>query len=94
MNRYYYSAPRYNYGHYRPRVTFHYDHGYYHGGYRIGGYYSYRPNTIIIRDYSRYGLYAPPHGHHWVRDPYSGDAVLASIATGAIIGLAVGILAQ
>ena len=94
MNRYYYSAPRYNYGHYRPRVTFHSDHGYYHGGYRIGGYYSYRPNTIIIRDYSRYGLYAPPHGHHWVRDPYSGDAVLASIATGAIIGLAVGILAQ
>lgn len=92
MNRYYYKPPRY----YRPppRVSFHYNHGYHHNGYRIGGYYSYRPNTIIIRDYGRYGLYAPPHGHHWVRDPYSDDAVLASVATGAIIGLAVGLLAQ
>lgn len=92
VNRYYYNSPRY----YRPgpRVNFHYNRGYYHNGYRIGGYYSYRPTTIIIRDYGQYGLYAPPHGHHWVRDPYSNDAVLTSVATGAIIGLAVGILSQ
>lgn len=75
-------------------MVFHYDRGYSHAGYRIGGYYSYRPNTIIIRDYGRYGLYDPPRGHHWVRDPYGDDAVLASVATGAIIGLAVGILSQ
>jgi Ni/Co efflux regulator RcnB len=92
INRYYYSTPSY----YRPRpgISFHYNSGYYHPHYRIGGYYTYGPRTIVIHDYDRYGLYRPPHGHHWVRDGYNGDAVLASVATGAIIGLAVGILAQ
>ena len=95
IHRYRHHTPSYAYPRYStPRVTYHYNRGYYHGGYRIGSSYTYRPNTIIIRDYSRYGLYAPPHGHHWVRDPYSDDAVLASVATGAIIGLAVGILSQ
>ncbi|WP_084398424.1 RcnB family protein [Henriciella aquimarina] len=94
INRYYYSAPRYAYPRPRSRVIFHYNSGYYHNGYRIGGYYDYSPRTIIINDYGRYGLYRPPHGHHWVRDPYSDDAVLTSVATGAIIGLAVGILSQ
>lgn len=94
VHRYYHSTPSYARPHYRPRVVYHYDRGYYHNGYRIGSYYSYRPNTIIIRDYGMYGLYAPPPGHHWVRDPYGQDAVLTSIATGAIIGLAVGILAN
>lgn len=60
--------------------------------YRIGGYYHRHPQTVIIRDYGRYGLYHPPQGHHWVHDHNSGDAVLASIATGAIIGLVVGAL--
>ena len=92
VNRYYYSTPRYF--HPRPGISFHYNSGYHHPRYTIGGYYDYGPRTIVIRDYNRYGLYAPPHGHHWVRDPYSGDAVLASVATGAIIGLAIGILAQ
>lgn len=95
VNRYYYSAPRYYPRHYsRPSISFHYSNGYYHGGYRVGGYYDYSPRTIIIQDYGSYGLYRPPHGYHWVRDPYGQDAILTSVATGAIIGLAVGILSQ
>jgi len=60
--------------------------------YRVGHYYRYHPRTIIITDYRRYGLYDPPYGYHWVRDSDSGDVILASVATGAIIGLAVGLL--
>ena len=92
MNRYYYSTPRWFTP--RPHVSFHYNSGYHHPHYRIGGHYNYGARTIIIRDYGRYGLYPPPHGYHWVRDSHSGDAVLASVATGAIIGLAIGILSQ
>ncbi|MEO1405039.1 MAG: RcnB family protein [Pseudomonadota bacterium] len=62
--------------------------------YRIGGYYGYHTNTIIIGDYGYWGLYDPPHGYHWVHDYDSGDAILASIATGAIIGLVIGALAD
>lgn len=51
-------------------------------------------NTIIINDFGGYGLYAPPAGYHWVCDKGSNDAILASVATGAIIGLAVGVLAD
>ncbi len=93
INRHYYSAPSYAYRS-RPHVSYHYNTGYHHPRYRIGSRYDYSPRTIVITDYDRYGLYRPPHGHHWVRDPYSGDAVLASVATGAIIGLAIGILSQ
>ena len=45
---------------------------------------------MIVHDYRYYGLYDPPRGYHWVHDHGSGDAVLTSIATGAIIGLVVG----
>lgn len=48
---------------------------------------------MIIVDYGLYGLYAPPVGYHWVRDYDSGDAILCSIATGAIIGLTIGAFA-
>lgn len=44
----------------------------------------------MIRDYYSYGLYDPPRGYHWVHDHGSNDAVLRSIATGAVIGLVVG----
>ncbi len=71
---------------------------YYHPGtrprYHIGHHYTYAPGTIYIRNYGHYGLYAPPPGYHWVRDPGSGDAILAAVATGAIIGLAIGALAD
>lgn len=93
INRYYYSRPSYGYRA-TPRANFYYNTGYYHNGYRIGSRYNYRPNTIIIRDYDRYGLYNPPRGYHWVRDRHGDDAILASVATGAIIGLAVGIISQ
>lgn len=75
-----YYGPYYSHG-YRPR-------------YEVGGYYGYAPRrTVYITDYDRYGLYAPPRGHHWVRDYDRGDAILASVATGAIIGLVIGALA-
>ena len=93
VNRYYYNTPSYTYRS-RPTVSYHYNSGYSHPRYSIGSHYNYNPNTIVIRDYNRYGLYNPPHGHHWVRDYNSGDAVLASVATGAIVGLAIGVLSN
>ena len=93
VNRYYYSQPSYTYRT-RPRVNYYYNSGYHHPRYRIGSYYSYGPSTVVISDYNRYGLYSPPRGHRWVHDRGSGDAVLTSVATGAIVGLAIGILSQ
>ncbi len=82
-------------------------HGHYHAGYdhlycphhsgaryHIGGRYNRANTSIVISNYGRYGLHAPPRGHHWVRDRDRGDAILASVATGAIIGLVVGIIAS
>lgn len=79
-------------------VTYGYSYGpYYYSGYSprysVGHYYSYAPRrTVYINNYDHYGLYAPPSGYHWVRDNDRGDAILASVATGAIIGLVVGAL--
>lgn len=64
----------------------------YKSPYRIGGFYGYHRDTVFIKDYWSYGLYDPPRGYHWVRDYNSGDVILASIATGAIIGLIIGAL--
>lgn len=64
----------------------------YSSRYHIGGFYGYHRDTVFIKDYWSYGLYDPPHGYHWVRDYNSGDVILASIATGAIIGLIIGAL--
>ena len=49
------------------------------------GYYLPRPyfSSGYYVDYHRYGLRAPPYGHHWVR--IDGDVVLAAIATGLIV---------
>ena len=92
-------TPSYNY---YPRssvsVTYGYSYGpYYYSGYSprysVGHYYTYAPRrTVYINNYDHYGLYAPPSGYHWVRDYDRGDAILASVATGAIIGLVVGAL--
>jgi len=78
-------------------------HGHHHSGYdhlycpdhsgsryHIGGYYNRSGSSVVISNYDRYGLNRPPRGHHWVRDHDRGDAILASVATGAIIGLVVG----
>ncbi len=70
----------YRYSDYRPR-------------YSVGSSYRCHDRTVYITDYDRYGLYDPPRGYHWVRDNDNGDAVLASVATGAIIGLIVGAIA-
>lgn len=92
-HRYYAPPPRYS-----GYVTYGYATGpYFRTGYispyRIGGYYRPHPRTVYIRDYDHYGLYAPPPGYYWVRDYDRGDAILASVATGAIIGLVVGAIA-
>ncbi|MEM8617634.1 MAG: RcnB family protein [Pseudomonadota bacterium] len=62
--------------------------------YRIGHHYGWHRGSVIIHDYGYHGLYSPPHGYHWVRDHDRGDAILASVATGAIIGLVIGALAN
>lgn len=93
--------PAYNY-YPRSSVTVTYGHSYgpyYHSGYQprydVGHYYSYGPRrTVYINDYHHYGLYEPPHGYHWVRDNDRGDAILASVATGAILGLVIGAIAS
>ncbi|MEL8054857.1 MAG: RcnB family protein [Pseudomonadota bacterium] len=97
--RVYHSRPR----HYRPYYSrpshsriiygrYHRPHYRYTPRYKIGGFYGYHSKTIIISDYWSYGLYDPPRGYHWVRDRNTGDAILASVATGAIIGLIIGAL--
>lgn len=73
----YSSGPRYYRPHYRSR-------------HNVGGHYNYHQRTRYVHDYGRYGLYDPPRGYHWVHDDDRGDAILASVATGAIIGLVVG----
>lgn len=61
--------------------------------YSIGGIYNVHGGSIFISDYGSHGLYAPPHGYRWVCDKGSKDAVLAAVATGAIIAIAADILA-
>mgnify|MGYP000005628467 CR=1 FL=1 len=73
----YSSGPQYYRPHYRTR-------------HNVGGHYNYHQRTRYVRNYGHYGLYDPPHGYHWVHDDDRGDAILASVATGAIIGLVVG----
>jgi len=65
----------------------------YNARYSIGGVYGYGDHTRVIYDYELYGLYEPPYGYHWVHDHDRGDAILAAIETGAIIGLIVGAIA-
>lgn len=77
---------------YRPSYGYNSGHRY-APRYHVGGYYNYHERTHYIRDYGRYGLYDPPQGYCWVNDDGQSDAILTSVATGAIIGLVVGVLA-
>ena len=61
--------------------------------YSVGGFYGVTSNTVIISNFGAHGLYAPPRGYHWVCDKGSNDAVLAAVATGAIIAIAANSLA-
>jgi Ni/Co efflux regulator RcnB len=49
----------------------------------------YRSRYVVIRDYDRYHLRRPPRGCYWVRDD-SGRYLLVAIATGVILGIALG----
>jgi Ni/Co efflux regulator RcnB len=104
-----YDAPRYysNHGYgdrysgatvtysYSTRPAYGYRSGYdtYRPRYNVGGNYNCHDRTVYVSDYDRYGLYDPPRGYRWVHDQDDGDAILASVATGAIIGLVVGAIA-
>lgn len=90
----YYAPPRVHYSYSSRPIQYG---RYYRDGYRsrynVGGYYAPHRRTVYLSDYHHYGLYDPPRGYHWVRDYDRGDAILASVATGAIIGLVVGAIA-
>lgn len=67
----------------------------YHPGYRawrrgdrLPDYY--RSRYVVVHDYHRHHLRAPPRGYHYVRDD-RGEYLLVGIATGVILGA---ILAQ
>ena len=90
--RHHYRQPYYSDYNQKPRVRYHAPR--YVPRYRVGGHYGYGRHTVVIRDYRRHGLYHPPRGYHWVRDADRGDAILCSVATGAIIGLVVGALSH
>jgi Ni/Co efflux regulator RcnB len=51
--------------------------------------YQYRTSQYVVRDYNRYGLYAPPSGYHYVRS--GNDVVLAAVATGLITAVIAGL---
>jgi len=91
------SYPHRSYGHTTTRYSYSSGPRYYRPQYRarhhVGGHYNYHQRTRYVRNYGHYGLYDPPHGYHWVHDDDRGDAILASVATGAIIGLVVGAIA-
>ena len=50
---------------------------------------AYREPAYFVRDYDRYGVYAPPYGYRWIR--VDGDLVLAAITTGLVLDIAHGI---
>lgn len=55
-------------------------------GQRLPSYYS---QGYVVNDYSRYGLRAPPRGHHYVRS--GNDVVLAAVAGGLITAVIAGL---
>lgn len=89
-NGYYYRGD----WHYGPPPHAYYNDPYFRPGYvrwsrghRLPPYY--RERYVVVHDYRHHGLYAPPHGHHWVRDD-RGEYLLVGIATGLILGVALG----
>ncbi|WP_396592865.1 RcnB family protein [Brevundimonas sp. R86498] len=74
-----YSAPRYQ----APRGYRYQQWSY---GQRLPSHYS---RGYVINDYSRYGLRAPPRGHHYVRN--GNDVVVAAVAGGLITAVIAGL---
>jgi Ni/Co efflux regulator RcnB len=90
-NRHAYNRPYYRtQRNYKPRAYYHKPR--YVPRYRVGGHYGYGEHSVVIKNYRSHGLYQPPRGYHWVHDRDRGDAILCSVATGAIIGLVAGAL--
>ncbi len=80
-SRWYYGPPPsayYNRSDFRP------DYRNWRRGDRLPAYY--RSNYVVVNDYGRYRLRAPPRGYHYVRDD-RGDILLAAIATGIILSV-------
>jgi Ni/Co efflux regulator RcnB len=48
--------------------------------------YAWRNDRHVVHDWHRYGLYAPPAGHHWIQAD-GGNYLLAAVATGLIVNL-------
>jgi Ni/Co efflux regulator RcnB len=57
-------------------------HGYIRPGYTMPDYYHSQRHYYAVNDWRMHGLYAPPHGHHWLM--IDGNFILASIATGIV----------
>jgi Ni/Co efflux regulator RcnB len=64
-------------------------HGYYRHAWRRGDRLppAYRASTYVIPDPVVYRLRPPPRGYYWVR--VDNNAVLAAVATGAIVDVAI-----
>jgi len=76
-------AVPYYYGHSAvPRV---YAPRYYQGGYLPR---EYLHGGYVVNDWRSHRLYAPPHGHQWMR--VGSDYLLVAIATGLIVSLLLG----
>lgn len=86
----YYLGNRWNYGPppqaYYGRRDMRVDYRQWRRGDRLPAYY--RQHYAPV-DYRYHRLSAPPRGHHWVRDD-RGEYLLVGIATGVILGLALG----
>lgn len=75
---------------YAPRFKTHYpNYVRYQPRYRVGHRVDFR-HAHYMNDYSRYGLYAPPRGHNWVR--HDNDAYLTVVGTGLVAGIVIGAL--
>ena len=82
-DRYQRAERRYNAGRWQqPRG---YSYRVYSSGQRLPSAY----NAYVINDYSRYGLRAPPRGHHYVRN--GNDVVLAGTNGGLITAVIAGL---
>ncbi|MCL1927003.1 MAG: RcnB family protein [Syntrophorhabdaceae bacterium] len=81
-------APPTGYSRYRATPSWHNKHGYFRPGYSVPNYYHHNHGRYVVHNWQGRGLYAPPHGHHWLM--VDGNFVLAAIATGVIVHVLLG----
>jgi Predicted integral membrane protein len=63
-------------------------HGNFRPGYAMPKHYRHNHQRYIVHDWHTHGLYAPPHGHHWMM--VDGNFVLAAVTTGIIAHILLG----